>query len=197
VLLYSKIVTVLTTIFLIHFLVNLTNCLVKKRRLKTEKSHFSVFLFSVIVLLNFRYQSGIEIIDRIYFGTLAVLFLPIKLNPINSLLKYLTFVFAGCFLNVFFYSEILIEMEMIVSFFIILSITKEIITGPARIRLLALSHVMIIFFLSMRILQFSVYQYNFALNKSNLIIYFSIHYLLIVSLFYVFVNTNFRRHFFI
>ena len=176
---------------------NLTNCLVKKRRLKTEKSHFSVFLFSVIVLLNFRYQSGIAIIDRIYFGTLAVLFLPIKINPINSLLKYLTFVFTGCFLNVFFYSEILIEMEMIVSFFIILSITKEIITGPARIRLLALSHVMIIFFLSMSILQFSVYQYNFTLNKSNLIIYFSYFYLLIVSLFYVFVNTNFRRHFFI
>lgn len=194
---YLQILKYSTAIFLIHFLVNLTNCLVEKRRLKTEKSHFSVFLFSVIVLLNFRYQSGIEIIDRIYFGTLAVLFLPIKINPINSLLKYLTFVFAGCFLNVFFYSEILIEMEMIVSFFIVLSITKEIITGPARIRLLALSHVMIIFFLSMSILQFSVYQYNFTLNKSNLIIYFSYFYLLIVSLFYVFVNTNFRRHFFI
>lgn len=194
---YLQIVKYLTVIFLIHFSVNLIYCLVANLKLKKDKDHFSVFLFSLVVLLNFRYKPGIVILDHIYFATIGVLFLPILIPAINSVQKYLSFILLGVALNLILDAEILIVMELIISFFIILSKTKDMVTGPASRRLLSLSYFMIVFFLSMSIFQYSVYQYHFTLNKSNLIVYFSFFYLIIVSLFYVFINTNFRRHFFV
>ena len=194
---YLQIVKYLTVIFLIHFSVNLIYCLVANCKLKTDKNHFSVFLFSVVVLLNFRYKPGVVILDHIYFATIGVLFLPILIHAINSVQKYLSFIFLGVAINLIVDAEILIVMELIISFFIILFKTKDMVTGPASKRVLSFSYFMIVFFLSMSIFQYSVYQYHFTLNKSNLIVYFSYFYLIIVSLFYVFINTNFRRHFFV
>lgn len=194
---YLQIVKYLTVIFLIHFSVNLIYCLVANRKLKTDKNHFSVFLFSVVVLLNFRYKPGVVILDHIYFATMGVLFLPILIHEINSVQKYFSFILLGVAINLIVDAEILIVMELIISFFIILFKTKDMVTGPASKRFLSFSYFMIVFFLSMSIFQYSVYQYHFTLNKSNLIVYFSYFYLIIVSLFYVFINTNFRRHFFV
>lgn len=194
---YSIIRPLLITIFLIHFLLNWIHCIQPNYRFKRDKNHLSVFLFSIIVLLNFMYPPGNYILDCLYFAIIAVLFLPLPFNKINSTTKYMVFVLVIVSINFIFNYEILIVFELLASFFIILYRTFKMITGPAKERELAYSHFTLVFYLSISILQFTVYRFQFALNQSALISYFSFFYLLIVAIFYVLINTKFRRHFFI
>lgn len=194
---YSIISPLIAAIFLIHFVVKWIHCIRSNYRLKTDKNYLSVFLFSIIVLLNFLYPPGSFILDRLYFAIIAVLFLPLPFNNINSITKYTVFVLVAVSINFIFNDEILIVFELFASFFIILNRTFKTITGPAKEREFAYAHFLLVFYLSMSILQYSVYRFQFALNQSALISYFSFFYLLIVTIFYVLINTKFRRHFFI
>jgi hypothetical protein len=194
---YTILSPLLAAIFLIHFLLNWIYCIRSNYRLKTDKNYLSVFLFSIIVLLNFLYPPGSFILDRLYFAIIAVLFLPLPFSKINSITKYTVFVLVAVSINFILNYEILIVFELLASFFIILYRTFKTITGPAKEREFAYAHFLLVFYLSMSILQYSVYRFQFALNQSALISYFSFFYLLIVTIFYVLINTKFRRHFFI
>jgi hypothetical protein len=196
--LYTKITSILSFVYSIWFGFNFYKLhRVEKLMINTNKLNLSVLIFSIVVLLSFRYGKGLNWIDELYFSTLSTLFLPIGLNFINGTKKYIVFILLGAVTSAILFHEIFIQVELLLSLLIILYKSKQFLVGAAQQRGLAITFLLIAFFYFLTILQYAIFKIDFKLNKSIFIVYYSYFYLTVLILLYVSISTRFRRLFFV